>query len=155
MARDEFSETTKRTLADRVGWGCSFPGCRLATVGPHTDAEKSTRLGEAAHITAAAPGGPRYDPRLTAEQRSDISNGIWMCRQHAKLVDADEANFSENTLRQWKVLAERRAYEALEQGAVPATLAEPDTLIALGLNIVIKGVWLAAGGDEWRFGITS
>jgi hypothetical protein len=78
-----------------------------------------------------------------------------MCRQHAKLIDADDTNYSETTLRQWKVLAERRAYEALEQGPIPGSLAEPDTLIAIGLNVVVKGVWLAGGQNEWRFGVTS
>jgi hypothetical protein len=79
MARDEFSDAKKRTMAERVGWRCSFPSCPLATVGPHTDDDKAIRLGEAAHITAASPEGPRYDARLTSEQRRNISNGIWMC----------------------------------------------------------------------------
>jgi hypothetical protein len=154
--RDDFLPTTKRILAERVAWRCSYPGCLLPTVGPHsTDETKSIRLGEAAHITAASPEGPRHDERLTIDERRHASNGIWMCRPHAKLVDFDEENYSVGTLRQWKVLAERRAYEALEQGKTPAALAEPNTLIALGLNLVLKGVWLAGGADTWRFRCSS
>lgn len=151
MARDEFTEKTKQILAERVGWRCSYPGCVLATIGPHTDDNKSTCLGEAAHITAAMPGGPRFDANLTAEGRRNISNGIWMCKPHARLIDVDKDNFSSATLRQWKILAERKAYEALEQGPVPGSLAEPQTLIAFGLRTVVKGVWLSGGGDIWRF----
>jgi hypothetical protein len=71
------------------------------------------------------------------------------------LVDADESNYSENTLRQWKELAERRAYEALEQGAVASTLAEPDTLVAIGWKIVVKAVWVGGGDKVWKFRCTS
>ena len=88
--RDDFTPATKRALADRVAWRCSCPGCGQLTVGPsHENEEKTTIVGEAAHITAASKGGPRYDPHLTSEDRKSISNGIWMCRHHARLIDSD------------------------------------------------------------------
>ncbi len=63
----------------------------------------------AAHITAASPGGPRFDPSLTVEQRSSAENGIWLCQNHGKLVDSDEERFSIALLRDWKTTAEREA----------------------------------------------
>ena len=51
---------------------------------------KSVNVGEAAHITAAAPGGKRYDPSLTPEDRRAASNGMWLCELCAKLIDTDE-----------------------------------------------------------------
>jgi hypothetical protein len=43
--------------------------------------------GIAAHIAAAAFGGPRYDATLTATQRSAAANGIWVCAIHGKWID--------------------------------------------------------------------
>jgi hypothetical protein len=66
-------------------------------------------VGVAAHITAASPGGPRYDPALTPRQRSAAGNGIWLCEVCAKLIDADQAGYSVAMLQQWKAGAEREA----------------------------------------------
>jgi hypothetical protein len=43
-------------------------------------------IGVAAHITAAAPNGPRYDPSLTSAQRRRHLNGIWLCRLRGTLA---------------------------------------------------------------------
>ena len=56
-ARDDFSESTKRTLGARVGHLCSRPDCRAPTAGPQEDAAKAVNLGVAAHICAASPNG--------------------------------------------------------------------------------------------------
>lgn len=69
--------------------------------------------GVAAHITAAAPKGPRYDPALTKQQRASIENGIWLCSNCAGLIDRDIAGHSVDLLRQWKRDAEKRAFERL------------------------------------------
>lgn len=107
--RDYFPQSVKRTLAERVGWKCSFLGCNQTTVGPDSsDTNGRINNGIAAHITAAAPGGPRYDPSLTPEQRSSIDNGIWMCRSHGALIDSDHTIYSVEQLKNWKQLAETR-----------------------------------------------
>jgi hypothetical protein len=59
--RDEFSTETKDILAKRVGQQCSNPNCRRQTSGPQVHPRKTLNIGVAAHISAAAPGGPRYD----------------------------------------------------------------------------------------------
>lgn len=107
--RDDFPQSVKRTLAERVGWKCSFLGCNQATVGPDSsNASGRINNGIAAHITAAAPGGPRYDPNLTPEKRSSIDNGIWMCRSHGSLIDSDYTIYSVEQLKKWKELAENQ-----------------------------------------------
>jgi hypothetical protein len=113
MPRDEFSQATKDTLARRVNYRCSL--CGKQTVGPQTDPHKSLNIGVAAHITAAAEGGPRWDPSLTHEQRCSIQNGIWMCQDHAKLVDSDDSRYTAAELRMLKQRAENAALQALEQ----------------------------------------
>src|SRR5258708_32968847 len=94
MQRDEFSENTKRVVAARVAYRCSNPECRAPTTGPQVETSRTLNVGVAAHISAAAPGGPRYDPALSSEQRSDIANAIWLCQNCAKLIDNDAQRFT-------------------------------------------------------------
>src|ERR1700756_5433230 len=91
--RDDFPVATKELLAKRVGFLCSNPNCQQPTSGPQEDRAKVVNIGVACHITAASPGGPRYDETLTPERRVDISNGIWLCQTHAKLVDNDVVRY--------------------------------------------------------------
>lgn len=118
--RDDFSEAVKRSLAQRVGYLCSDPSCRASTSGPHTEPNKAVNIGVAAHITGAAPNGPRHDAALTEEQRASAENGIWLCQNHGKLVDNDEERFPVALLRAWKVQAEEEAASRL--GKVPSEL---------------------------------
>ena len=108
--RDDFNQKTKEQIAHRTGYRCSKPDCGTVTRGAKSDAEGTINVGVAAHITAASSGGPRYDPILTSEQRKHLSNAIWLCENHAKLVDSDEGHFTIEELRSWKRIAERRSF---------------------------------------------
>jgi len=66
-------------------------------------------IGVAAHITAASPSGPRYNPDLTSDQRAGLANGIWLCQNCAKLIDSDQARFTVKKLQSWKREAEKYA----------------------------------------------
>ncbi len=88
-ARDEFPPRIKTVLANRVGVRCSNPDCQRTASGPNSDPEKAVNIGVAAHITAAAPGGPRYDAGLSEEERKSAQNGVWLCQTCAKLIDND------------------------------------------------------------------
>lgn len=80
----------------------------MPTAGPDGDTG-ITNTGVAAHITAASPGSPRFDETLTAQTRSEITNGIWLCQTHAKLIDDDELTYTPAVLRDWKDTAEHMA----------------------------------------------
>jgi len=131
VSRDEFSELTKRILAARVANRCSNPDCRAQTSGPQIDDSKAVNVGVAAHITAAALGGPRYDPTLSSEQRSDIFNGVWLCQNCAKLVDNDPNLYSADILRKWKQDAEKYANSLLGKTASPTMQTEIDKWVNL------------------------
>lgn len=90
--RDDFTAKTKDLLAKRVGFRCSI--CDRPTSGPGSTPEGIINLGVAAHISAASPGGPRYDDTLTKDDRISIENGIWLCQNCAHLIDSDEKNFT-------------------------------------------------------------
>lgn len=122
--RDDFTSKTINILAKRAAWLCSNPDCRKPTVGAKSGSEGVIILGEAAHITAAAPGGPRYNPTLSSAERKDISNGIWLCNTCAALIDRDEAAFPTSMLYEWKKDAEGRSFAALAGSCSVAHLAK-------------------------------
>ncbi|CAM3893934.1 hypothetical protein PSMA106859_23555 [Pseudoalteromonas maricaloris] len=107
--RDNFTEKTKSVIQNRAGNLCSNPKCRALTSGPNADPEKATKTGIAAHITAAAPGGPRYNASLTSQQRRSAQNGIWLCSKCAGFIDSDFLNYPVSSLLKWKRDAEGEA----------------------------------------------
>ena len=137
--RDDFSQATKDILARRVNYLCSNPDCPLATVGPHSDSRKAVNKGVAAHITAAAPGGMRYDESLSPEQRSGVDNGIWLCQNCAKLVDSDEERYSIDLLRAWRLVAESNVARSIQSNS-------PLTAIKLTYQLRVRGSY--AGGKH-------
>ena len=109
--RDEFSPSTKERAAKRAAYRCAF--CGKPTIGPSFENNRAvSNTGVAAHICAAAPGGKRYDPNMTPEQRMSIDNCIWMCQTHAHLIDTDEATYTVSVLKEMKQKAELAAAEA-------------------------------------------
>jgi hypothetical protein len=126
--RDDFSAGVKDTLAKRVGVRCSMPTCRKTTYGPHANPTRVVNVGVACHITAASPGGPRYDATLVSSERAAIENGIWLCQTHAKLVDSDTERYTAAVLRNWKDFAEHMTRQELEATNSP----NPDLLATSG-----------------------
>lgn len=114
--RDEFSETTKRTLATRAAHFCSNPHCLKLTAGPHSDSSEALTTGHAAHIHAASPNGPRFDPNQTQAQRKSVDNGLWLCRECGDLVDKDDAPHTPELLRQWRKNHEAMIAEVRTEG---------------------------------------
>lgn len=102
--RDDFTPTTKRSIAERAGYVCSNPTCRRNQLGPAPeDSSKSVNLGIAAHVRAAAAGGPRYDAYQTPDERSSINNGLFLCSGCAGLVDKNNgAGYPVEMLHSWK-----------------------------------------------------
>ncbi|MCA0314507.1 MAG: HNH endonuclease [Candidatus Melainabacteria bacterium] len=107
--RDDFSAETKQLISKRVGVRCSNPNCRRPTSGPSKTSVKSVNIGVAAHITAAAQGGPRYDPALSPKERRSPDNAIWLCQNCAKLIDNDSDRYTSDLLKDWKSLSEEAA----------------------------------------------
>src|SRR5215470_11337313 len=127
--RDDFTEEVKRNLAARVNYLCSNPECCAQTAGPREDSARSVNIGVAAHITSAAPGGPRYNRLLSAEQRCHSDNGIWLCQNCAKMIDNDVLRFTETLLRTWKRRAEDHARNSL--GKTAAVGLQTTTIVQL------------------------
>ena len=148
--RDDFSAKTGRTLAARVAHHCSNPECIRSTMGPALTEDKTINIGVAAHITAAAVLGPRYDATLTPEQRKSASNGIWLCQTCSNLIDKDEVRYTVPILQKWKREAEQHAFTAIASGrrygaVVPSRDLDEDDLkflrdLRLGADDTVEAV---------------
>lgn len=110
--RDNFDKNTIVKTAAKVGYRCCFPGCnKFCSASSHDD--KLINIGVACHITAAAPGGPRYDANITPEERKNGDNLIWMCQTHSKIIDSDSERYTVEVLRSYKKIKEQEVYEEL------------------------------------------
>ncbi len=108
-------------------------------------------IGKAAHIHAAAPGpgARRYLASMSREERTHINNAIWLCANHADLIDRDEVTYTADVLRAMKSDHEAKCAER-QRNALSAGETVPD-LVAIGPNIVFVGEFLGVEADVWSF----
>lgn len=145
--RDDFSEKTKRAVAARASWHCSFFGCQKSTVGPSEESSHAvTTIGVASHICAAAPGGRRYVAPMSPEERADIGNAIWLCADHATLIDRDEVAYTIEKLHEMKQTHEQICAQAVQAGS---TIGFDFDLLAIGPEIVCTGNVTQIATTSW------
>jgi DNA-directed RNA polymerase subunit RPC12/RpoP len=106
MSRDDFPKSIVEQVARRAAYVCSL--CGRLTSGPHSNDDKSTNCGVAGYITAASPGGPRYDASLTTAERKGIANAIYVCRNCGDPIDKDPDRYTVEVLRRAKSRHEAR-----------------------------------------------
>jgi hypothetical protein len=119
MNRDDFSQNVIEQLARRAAYTCSNPECHRRTLIPEVSSNTdSIYIGIAAHITAAAKNGARYDKTLTNEQRKSIENGIHLCNSCSIKIDKNKGHdYPPPTLRRWKIVHEEWLREQQKQNA--------------------------------------
>jgi hypothetical protein len=145
--RDDFPDRVRRPVAARAGWHCSFAGCGKPTEGPSEDSPGAVAsIGKAAHICAAAQGGPRYDPLMTPEERAGFGNAIWLCSDHATLIDRDKITYTADLLRKMK-----REHEAARGHAVRtgSSASLTTSLLAVGPDVICTGDLTQIDADSW------
>lgn len=134
--RHDFSQGVIKTLERRVNGKCSNPECRVSTSGPTNDSSGSSSMGIAAHIAAASPGGPRYDPGMSPAQRKSIDNGIWLCSNCSIMIDRDVARYRVELLQNWKRSGEQLADQ--QYGQPPLSKSNYDALHSLAFRDLKK-----------------
>lgn len=146
--RDDFSTKTKQALAARANFRCSFAGCIQITCGPsHESSSAVNNTGVASHIYAAAPGGRRYKSDMTSEERSDITNGIWLCATHSVMIDRDEVTFTPDMLFQMKKDHESRIQ--YEHSKLPEETETNSELFRIGGQLIFTGELLSVEPTKW------
>jgi hypothetical protein len=81
---------------------CYAPGCAVPAF-QKVDGHYKALL-RRAHICAHDPGGPRYDPSMSQEERDSWTNMLLLCDPHHGKVDSVKhlADYPVALLRQWK-----------------------------------------------------
>ncbi|MBR6983923.1 MAG: hypothetical protein IKH75_10450 [Ruminococcus sp.] len=105
--RNDFPASVKQMLCLSVSGHCSI--CGTCTTWVDGGTTKKENIGEAAHIEAAAEGGPRYNPYQTEEQRASFDNGIWLCSNCHTIIDSNPDHYTVGLLRAYKANAMRIA----------------------------------------------
>ena len=149
----DFSRKTVDTIAKRAAFKCSNPDCRVSTIGPNSDPEQSTVIGEAAHICGARPNSKRYEASMTDTARAEITNAIWLCRNCHKLIDTDEVRFSSFVLFAWREQHEKYILEDLKSATDRIRFEEEVATLRLFKEcppIVRRIVIDKPEGWEWR-----
>lgn len=109
----DFNKNAIETLAKRSAFKCSNPDCSIYTVGPNSNPQKATLIGEAAHIFGARPKAKRYVESMTDSARADITNGIWLCRNCHKKIDTDDPIYSAELMFAWREKHENKVLSEL------------------------------------------
>lgn len=134
--RDDFTSKIKDKLAKRVGYHCS--NCWKPTSGPGESTDGVSLIGVAAHICAAAPGGPRYDEAMSSSERSSIKNGIWLCQNCAHLIDTNTERYTVEVLHNMKDKAESRA-----QMEISANGTNNNRLNTVNIHVTVRNKIIA------------
>lgn len=153
MAAPDFNKRTIDTLAKRAAFKCSNPDCRAATVGPNTAPDKSTLIGEAAHIHGARSQSKRYISDMTDSVRAEITNGIWLCRNCHKLIDTDETRFSSSVLFSWRKQHEEFVLSELGNSTDKIHFKQQSSLLKKFEDcppVVYRIIFDKPNGWEWR-----
>jgi hypothetical protein len=107
-------------VISRSGNRCAYPSCGLELVlDEQHPGDTAKPVGKVAHICAASPGGPRYDPTMTPAERGSATNLMYLCGPHHDAID-HQLNF--HTV-EWLREAKRR-HEAAVARAVRHALGD-------------------------------
>jgi len=104
---------TNRMLWGRAASRCALPECRRELVIDAVDTDDPSLVGEAAHIVAEEPNGPRGNATLPIEQRNKYENLILLCNVHHKQIDDQTTYFTVDRLKTMKADHERWVRERL------------------------------------------
>jgi len=127
---------------------CAFTDCTQQLF----DEEEGIFLGEIVHIRAASPGGARYDPSMTPDERRSPSNLVIMCPNHHAIVDRNPAKHTVAALETMKRKREEgTSRRALPPKAVEVALKE----VTVGMHTEVKVKAVQGGGAGRRLSTES
>lgn len=97
-SRPRTSEATRQEVFKAAQYRCCFPGCDVPL--------PPDGIGELAHITSITPLGPRFDPKLSDNERNTAKNFVLLCPTHHRLVDSQPDVYDAEQLRAWRVTSD-------------------------------------------------
>lgn len=116
-----------RALLARSGNQCAFPDCNHPVVD-----ELNNFVAQVCHIEAASPGGQRYNPASSDEERRSYENLLILCYAHHVRTN-DVAAYPPERLREMKRQHEER---------VGAREFIPREELVRAISLELEGYWL-------------
>jgi len=104
------AKTVKRLFGES-GNICAFANCSQPIIAG------TSVVGKVCHIKAKSPGGQRYDPAQSDEERHGYDNLILLCGIHHDIVDDDEALYTVERLQQMKAAHRARTTHLSDEDA--------------------------------------
>ncbi len=97
---------TLKPLLAKSGNQCAYPDCNHPIFN-----ENGTLIAQLCHIEAVSPGGERYNPSLTDEEKNSYKNLLFLCYRHH--IETNDVNlYSVEALRKIKSNHEAKYKEA-------------------------------------------
>ena len=109
-----YSHRTLKLLWGRAAGRCAMPECRVELFAEATAYDPIVVIGEIAHVAAAADGGPRAAPKLSAGERDDYENLILLCQNCHGRIDGQPGFYTVARLKDIK-----QAHEAWVRASLP------------------------------------
>lgn len=105
-----------RELYLKSGNECAFPGCSNRIID-----KDGIFIAQLCHIEAAEPGGERFNPKQTNEERRAFSNLMLMCYKHHKITN-DVNLYPVDRLRRMKEDHESKFTDIVETIRIPSSV---------------------------------
>jgi hypothetical protein len=151
----EFKRPTVLLLAARAANLCSNPDCLAITSGPSSEDDSAINVGEAAHIYGGKAGSARYEAAMTDEERSDSTNGIWLCRVCHKKIDADQVAHPAELLFEWKRDHEARVSSRLGKSSDMRVKVQDRILASFPEADYLAQQTILNKPDHWEYKLTA
>lgn len=122
----QYKPSTIRRLDTLSGNRCYAPNCNKKLIAE----DGKTIVSKICHIEAASKNGPRYNPKMTDDERRAFENLILLCDEHHSIIDnpENEKDYPVSLLQEWKKLHESITLEN--------KLIENPNLLAQAINII-------------------
>lgn len=131
-SRDRVPPAQEKVVISRSGDSCAYPGCGLElTIDPQHVDDSPKATGKVAHISAASPGGPRYDESMTSKQRGSAENLIYLCGSHHDVIDSQLEFHTRDFLIDAKVSHERAVARGVRSALGQVTYEELSVVCAV------------------------
>lgn len=119
-------------MVARSGNKCAYPDCGAdLTIDSKADGDRPKATGKVAHISAASPGGARYDPAMSKAERGSAENLIYLCGPHHDAVDAQLEYHTRAFLLEAKSAHERAVERAVRNVLGQVTYQELEVVCSV------------------------
>lgn len=123
---------------------CAAPRCDEPLYRWVPELETHALNSTVAHIKAASPEGPRFDPDMSAEENRAAANLLLLCRFHSSLIDDKASEFPVDLLLDWK------AAQLCQPSGTDITAEQADEVLRVSIKneITLQAEVINLGGQD-------